>query len=265
MPIHGLRHRTSVLAVALLGATAAIAQDVKNEPTAAITAALGLSVPDVAHWQQVAPGFVEGKGRDGELTRVYAGDEGRRLYLSTLRDHWQRSQELLRATDPEVAKNARNTADFLKASIARLEAANSTRRQGNATRATQEPFSYSAQVCAGIYGLPSRFTANIAMVDAPQAEARMGAPGPGFGPYPPPPSWIVRAVSATVNDLTSTAVAYDTLSPITASRSVLTFPGSCTMNTRHEISWRCGAMDPQFFALTRTQTCAGVLNGTPPQ
>lgn len=251
------------MTAALLATGTALAEGSKGEPAAEIRGALSISAPDIAKWRQVAPGLYEGYSNRGELTRVYGGAEGRRQYLSTLRSDLMRSEEAARAQDSKSADDARSSASFLAAEIARLEADDAAASTG--PKITQEVVTYSAQACTVVYPLRSRFTANFAMVDYPTAEAIMGPAGVGFGPYPPVASQIVRTVWARVGDIANAQQAFDINTSIQASKYQMTFGGSCNMATGFEMSWRCGAGDLQFFALTRTQTCSGVLEGLPPQ
>ncbi len=255
-------------ALALLGGLAAPAWAASNdEVSAQELKMLGALAPNATSWSKLSDGVFLDARPGGEAMKVYAGEAGARAYLAVLRDELTRSIVAESVGGAKARANAVATSGKLATEIARLEAGQGgvgTLGKANYTRVYT---TNSPQACSVFYGLDSTFTANTqSVVDTPTAVAHSYVSSVGFGPYPPGPYNVYRSVYAQVGPNAQFASTQGYFDDFSAQSVDLVFSGYCDMETRHVVDAFCGSSPvfETFFAITRTQTCAGVINNSPP-
>ncbi len=233
-----------------------------------------IAAPDVSSWSEVDEGLYQGLGRQGETVIVYAGAPGMALLLAER----QRELDEVRAEmhemaregdiDIEYALTQRKRIEDLKLAIAHLEDFLAETSESEISIDASQSFSLAApQVCNYIMYGDSTFVANYNLNVQPIVSATFNPFGSGaqFGPVGLLPFHAFRSVFVKVQNATNSASSTDLNASVSASQSTLTFGGSCNMETTHTVSAHCSVNSPPTgWAVTRRQTCAGVINGTPP-
>lgn len=223
-------------------------------------------VPDAAEWSRLDEGVFLGIATGNDVVKVYNGQAGARAYVATLREKLARALVAETRGEAKARADARALSAKLAAEIAVLEQGVGAREFAGKSSYTRTYVSNSQQACTVFYGLESNFTASYnTIVDSPVAQARSAISSPGFGPYPGPPYNVYRSVSAEVSGVSNFTATMDRHADFSTSATTLTFTGSCDMQTSHVVDAACGpAQFETFYAITRTQTCSGVINDDPP-
>jgi hypothetical protein len=262
--------RTLFTLILLSSASTAVAS-----PASGGHAVAQIAAPDVSTWTEVADGLYQGVGRQGETVTVFAGPRGMELLLAKRQRELEGARADLNAITVhgggELAQQVlaeRQRIDDLKLEISHLEDFLAEASESELSTEVSQSISLSGpQVCGFIMYGDSTFVANFAIVDSPSATATFNSfgSGPQFGPIPLPPPNTFRSVSATVGGAYGYTYSYDGGTPLSMSQSTLTFGGSCDMETTHTVSAHCTLSSPPTgWAVTRRQTCDGVLNNRPP-
>lgn len=234
-----------------------------------------IAAPDVSSWTEIADGLYEGLGRQGETVTVFAGPQGMALLLAERRRELEEAHADLHAMTVDGGREfaqqvvmQRQRIRDLELEISHLEDFLAEASESElSTEASQTIYLSGPQVCGWIMYGDSTFVATDGMVDSPSATATFSpfGSGPQFSPIPSMPYTTLRGVSVRVNDMSGYTYSYDAATPLSLSHNTLTFGGSCSMETTHTASARCSPRaQPLGWAITRRQTCAGVLDGTPP-
>jgi Root cap len=262
--------RTLFALILLSSASTAVAS-----PESGGRAVAQIAAPDVSSWTEIAEGLYQGVGRQGETVTVFAGPRGMELLLAERQRELEEARADLRAMTvdggselaQQVLAQHQRIGD-LKLEISHLEDFLADASESEFSTEVSQSISLSGpQVCSFIMYGDSTFVANFAMVDSPSATATFSPFGSGaqFGPIPPLPPNTFRSVSAQVQGVSGYTYSYDRATPLSMSQSTLTFGGSCNMETTHTVSAHCTLSSPPTgWAVTRRQTCDGVLNGRPP-
>lgn len=258
--------KTLYVLILLSSACTAVASPEGDEHAVAQIAA-----PDVSSWSRVEDGLYQGLGKHGEAVTLFVGAQGMELLLA------QRQQELDEAHAELHVMAAEGGVDLdgqrqrirdLEVEIEHLEDYLAEATESISIEASQTVSLPSQTVCGGwvMYGT-SQFTASPGAIDQPVVTATFNPFGSGFqiGPTPPMPPNTFRSVSVKVQDVTGYLYSYDRTVPLSVTRNKSTVGGSCNMETTHTVSAHCTLSSPPTgWAVTRRQTCAGVINGTPP-
>ncbi len=222
--------------------------------------------PDAAEWSKLDDGVFLGIATGNEVVKVYNGQAGARAYVATLREKLARALVAEGRGEAKARADARALGAKLAAEIAVLEQGVGAREFTGKSSYERVYVSDSPQACTVFYGLESRFTAAYnTIVDTPLAVANSAVSSPGFGPYLGPPYNVYRSVSAEVSGVSNFAATIDRFANLSTNATTMTFTGSCGMQTSHVVDAACGAAQYEtFYAITRTQTCSGVINDDPP-
>jgi hypothetical protein len=234
-----------------------------------------IAAPDVSSWTEIAEGLYQGVGRQGETVTVFAGPQGMALLLAERQRELDEARADLRAMTvdggSELAQQVlpqRQRIRDLKLEISHLEDFLAEASESElSTEASQTIYLSGPQVCGWTMYGDSTFVAHDDMVDSPSATATFSpfGSGPQFSPLPAMPSSTFRGVSVRVQDMSGYTYSGNAATPVSLSHTTVTFGGSCSMETTHTVWARCTPRAPQLgWAITRRQTCAGVLDGTPP-
>lgn len=221
--------------------------------------------PSVHSWRKVVPGLFESSDASGVVTRVYQGDSGKELYLLGVRDRLRLEQEYAVG----VRESQRKSGDSVTGSLGEVLEELTSGPVVNSAKATQTGTDY-VTACQFSYQLKSTFQANTVLVDHPVSTATSSYGG-AFGPPAPGPYSFYRSVYAEVSDgagnfWTDSAASRSQTATISASNIGTTFGGSCGFKTDHVVQVFCSNYTIEdFYAVTRQQTCSGVLNGSPIQ
>lgn len=224
--------------------------------------ALKTLAPDVSQWQALSEGYYSGRGDNGEVVSAYLGESGKRIALHELRKALQAAEGRAVLAPHDKAQEAQHSVEALRRQIAEIEALPSTEGDEKLVF-TQNVETSSGLFCTQEFLLKSSFTARLAIVDTPRVSASLN--WLNFGPGGVLPFSVYRSVTATVESISAQDSAGNHWEDVSASAVTMTFGGSCSYTTHHFLQVQCtDAHKPRFLSLTRSQTCANVLNGVPP-
>lgn len=216
--------------------------------------------PGTEGWHRVVDGLYEAVDTRGGVNHMYVGPAGREFYLLKLHDELRRTEARIAESSGETLQKLSRRASELHEQIDELQA-----EPTEAQLKTTQSASLVVSGCQHVYDLKSDFTANMVIVDYPEATAESVYSG-AFGPPAPGPFTFYRSVSAKVNDITDFVYTHNYSATITAYVQNITFGGSCMFETDHVVAITCwGGEIEDFHALNRKQSCSGVLNDDPIQ